>query len=77
MPSSTPASTSAETVAFTTRECMFCGHTSEYELATDQVAAIEAETLIQHVLPDLDIPIPTREMLISGTHPDCWDKAFG
>ena len=30
--------------------------------------------LIQHAFPEM--PMETRELLISGTHPECWDSLY-
>ncbi|MGG7453035.1 hypothetical protein ACQ3HE_19225 [Plantibacter auratus] len=65
----------AETVTITTRPCMFCRRTTDVELTPEQAAAVEARTPIQDVLPD--VAPATRELLISGTHPSCWEEAFG
>jgi hypothetical protein len=65
----------AETVTITTRPCMFCRRTSAIELTAEQAAALDARTPIQDVLPD--VAPASRELLISGTHPSCWEEAFG
>ena len=56
-----------ETVTIETRACMFCGASSRVELT--------ARRPVQDVLPDVEPA--RRELLISGTHPDCWARAFG
>lgn len=59
----------------TTRACMFCGEASRVELTEAQAAALAARRPVQEVLPDL--AAARRELLISGTHPECWERAFG
>ena len=39
------------------------------------IAALADRRPVQDVLPDVEPA--RRELLISGTHPDCWARAFG
>lgn len=64
-----------ETVTIETRACMFCGVSSRVELTARQAAALADRRPVQDVLPDVEPA--RRELLISGTHPDCWARAFG
>lgn len=57
-----------------TPRCMFCLETSVVEVAPDRYARWLAGELIQDVWPDWTKG--QRELLITGTHPECWDKAF-
>lgn len=64
-----------ETVTVTTRACMFCGEPSRVELTAEQAGALADRRPVQDVLPD--VAPARRELLISGTHPACWERAFG
>jgi hypothetical protein len=63
-----------ETTTITTRECMFCGKTSHIEVTATQAGALAAGHPVHTVLPQM--PPALREVLISGTHPECWQTAF-
>ena len=64
----------SNTIAVKTKTCSVC---DEYELwVLDRVAVEkwqEGEN-IQRAFPNMSIE--DREILISGTHPACWDKLF-
>lgn len=57
-----------------TPACTICEKTSTLELDHRDIAAWKAGALIQDVWPDLTPDV--RELLISGTHPECWDSLF-
>ena len=59
---------------FTTRPCIVCDLTSVVKLDAAKVARWEAGELVQNVWPDM--PATQRELLITGTHPACWDELF-
>ncbi|BDZ44036.1 hypothetical protein GCM10025865_33790 (plasmid) [Paraoerskovia sediminicola] len=59
---------------FTTRACMHCGKTSAVALKPEQTAVLAAGKPIQDVIPDVSPNV--RELLISGTHPKCWEVMF-
>ena len=64
----------SETIAVKTKTCGVC---DEYELWVLDRAAVErwqAGEYIQNAFPDMSME--DREILISGTHPACWDKLF-
>lgn len=65
----------SETTTITTKECMFCGKPSRIELTATQAGDLADGRPVQDVLPEM--PRPLREVIISGTHPECWDNAFG
>ena len=56
-----------------TAACMICGRSSEVTLTDAEFAAL-GTTHIQAALPDRTAD--ERELLISGTHPACWNIAF-
>jgi hypothetical protein len=55
-----------------TPNCLECGEGSVVEVDPWQYKAWRDGTLIQVAFPDMSIA--DRELLISGTHPECWDK---
>lgn len=57
------------------RRCRVCGQDSSVEVEPERFAAYRNGGLVQNVWPDRSIE--WREQLISGTHPDCWDRLFG
>lgn len=58
-----------------TRRCIVCGSTSIVELDSKKVQRWEDGEHVQDVWPNMSPG--EREMLITGTHPDCWDTLFG
>ena len=61
-------------VTYTTRPCMWCGQRSSIAVDEDKYDAWVNGTLVQDAFPDWTPEL--RELLITGTHPDCWDKMF-
>lgn len=58
------------------RPCIFCGRVSivEIEATPEQIYDFDSGNRnIQDIFPEL--PVGTREVLITGTHPECWEKA--
>jgi len=55
----------------TTSACIVCHKTSQVELSQDQYNRLKSREPIQVVLPHFSDD--TRELLISGTHPECWE----
>ena len=62
-----------DTVAIETR-CPFCGKTAIVEVPTDGFIAWQGGATVQGAFPNLDAD--TRERLVSGICPTCWDKMF-
>jgi hypothetical protein len=63
-----------EMTTITTKPCVVCLRTSEITAPANGVDLWRAGAHIQDALPDLTAD--EREMLISGTHPDCFDQLF-
>lgn len=57
-----------------TRACIVCGVPSTLVLTDEEAAAVDREHYTQDALPDWTAD--RRELLISGTHPECWAAAF-
>lgn len=62
----------------TTPMCRFCKKTGEVHVTEsdyEKYGSMKQGHHIQDILPDLSAD--TREMLITGTHPECWASMFG
>jgi hypothetical protein len=57
-----------------TPRCVVCGKTSTVLLDKEKFDRWQAGEHIQNVWPEM--PADNREVLISGTHPECWEKLF-
>lgn len=55
-------------------ECRICGKTKSLNVDYDRVQKWMNGMLIQDAFPEM--PVEDRELLISGTCPECWDKLF-
>jgi hypothetical protein len=61
-----------DTVLVQTPTCMYCWTSSQLAIPeTGWKKWQQGAYLLQEALPELSAA--TREMLISGTHPDCWN----
>lgn len=58
-----------------TAACIGCGQTSQLQLLRSEVQAYQKGAFVQDAFPNLSAG--QRELLISGTHPECWDRMFG
>jgi len=58
----------------TTQRCMECGQTGTVLVQMSDYLEWMGGKLIQHAFPTLSDGL--REQLITGTHPECWDKMF-
>lgn len=65
----------SETILVKTKTCTVCGEYEMWSLDKDSVLRWHEGENIQRVFPDMSAG--DREILISGTHPACWDKLFG
>jgi hypothetical protein len=57
-----------------TRRCQWCRKESSITVDREAFDRWQRGELIQNVFPD--IPKDEREILISGTHPACWDAMW-
>jgi hypothetical protein len=55
--------------------CRVCSAQTTIEVDADKFRRWQQGELIQQVWPDM--AVEDREMLISGTHPECWSWLFG
>lgn len=63
------------TLVYVTNRCLFCGEFEALSLDPELYARWQGGEHVQDVWPDWTKG--QRELLITGTHPECWDKAFG
>jgi len=64
----------SDTILVKSRPCTVCGEYEVWSLDRQAVESWQAGENIQSAFPDM--PAADREVLISGTHPACWDKLF-
>jgi hypothetical protein len=64
----------SETIVVKTKTCHVCGKYELWSLDSNAVKSWQEGEYIQRAFPDMSIE--DREILISGTHPACWDKLF-
>lgn len=63
------------TVTYTTRPCVVCHESTDMEIPADGFDAWKDRGLyVQDAFPEMSPD--EREMLISGTHPACWEALF-
>jgi hypothetical protein len=61
------------TVAFRTSPCFLCGKVSVVRLHPDRLEEWQDGAYVQDVWPEKTAD--ERELLMTGTHPECWKKA--
>jgi hypothetical protein len=60
----------------TTPPCPCCHKTSELEVEEAEFRLWRAGLIhVQDAFPNMSVD--NRELLMTGTHPDCWDAMFG
>ena len=64
----------SETILVKSKPCLACKEYEVWSLDRDAVTRWQEGGLIQDCFPDMSAS--DREILISGTHPACWDKLF-
>ena len=62
------------TITYVTPNCTVCEKSSSIDLDSEDIARWKEGSLIQDVWPDMTPE--DREILISGTHPECWTALF-
>lgn len=61
-------------ITFTTPACPVCSKVSEMQLDPEQIQRWRDGEHIQNVFPELTAN--DCELMLSGTHPRCWDELF-
>ena len=56
-------------------KCPLCHVQSTLSVPLSGFLMRQDGALVQTAFPEM--PMDVREMLISGTHPECWDAEFG
>ena len=64
----------SDTIVVKTKTCHVCGKYELWSLSRKAVENWQAGEYIQNAFPDMSME--DREVLITGTHPACWDKLF-
>jgi hypothetical protein len=64
----------SDTIIVKTRPCTVCDQYEVWSLDREAVTRWQEGENIQSAFPDMNAE--DREILISGTHPACWDKLF-
>ena len=59
---------------YITKPCCMCGKRSALSLDRNKYLKRQQGTLVQDAFPEMSAD--DRELLITGTHPGCWDKMF-
>lgn len=62
------------TVAVETKTCSICEKRSILRVDAASYQLWQSGMLVQDAFPNMDHA--TREMFISGTHPECWNSMF-
>lgn len=62
------------TINYTTRPCTVCGHTTTVPLDADAYTQWKNGAYVQDAFRSMSAD--ERELLISGTHSECWAKLF-
>jgi len=64
----------ADTVKMRTPPCIVCKESTVVVLDKDKFDLWQSGVLVQNAFPHMT---PSeRELLITGTHPECWEKMF-
>jgi hypothetical protein len=58
-----------------TGQCPFCKKDGSVEVSMVGLLTYNLGGLVQEAFPDMDTEL--REQIISGTHPKCWNEAYG
>jgi hypothetical protein len=61
--------------AYLAERCMVCDTASILMLEREKAERYMAGAHVQTVWPEM--PAPQRELIISGTHPHCWEQLPG
>jgi hypothetical protein len=64
----------SDTIVVKTKTCTVCGEYEVWSLDRQAVTKWQEGEYIQNAFPDMSAE--DRELLISGTHPACWNKLF-
>jgi hypothetical protein len=64
----------SDTIIVKTKTCCVCNEYEVWSLDRAAVTSWQEGENIQRAFPDMSVE--DREILISGTHPACWDKLF-
>ena len=60
---------------YRTLPCVHCHQSTDIIIPKDEIMRWQNGELAQNVWPDMSPD--AVELIISGTHPQCWDEVFG
>lgn len=64
-----------ENFVYFDKVCIHCGKSTSFAITRGQYESwVLEDDYIQNVFPDMNSD--EREMMISGTHPECWNEMF-
>jgi len=64
-----------EWVKANTANCIGCGHSTQLTLLKSELEMYQKGAYVQDAFPNMSAD--ERELIISGTHPACWNRMFG
>ena len=64
-----------EMVEMVCPKCLFCGVQTTLEVSLSGFQLRQNGAAVQVAFPEM--PMEIREIVISGTHPECWAAEFG
>jgi hypothetical protein len=59
-------------ISYVSPACILCGKSTTMELDSEDIYKWRGGSLIQDIWPDM--PKEQREVIMSGTHPECWSE---
>lgn len=60
---------------FITPACIVCKKVSKVDLPVEVVMDLKLGVAVQNAMPDATPD--ERELVLTGTHPECWELIFG
>ena len=57
-----------------TSACVVCRKSSVVPVVESDFRSWQAGALVQQAFPEM--PVDQRELLVTGTHPECWDAMW-
>lgn len=64
-----------ELVDFYCKPCMVCGKKAVIQVSLADLVRYQQGSFVQDVWPNWKPE--ERELIITGTHPECWNRIFG
>lgn len=61
-------------IEISTKSCMMCNKKGTVNVDVEGYELYSSGVMVQDAFPELSDDV--REMIITGTHPECWDAMF-